>query len=118
MLIQARTTQQRLVPALITGAAVLTLLAGAALLCDLTRLEFTAQDHAYGSIFYLLAGYLLALAVVGLAIDGVVHRRGASGALLAPAFRRGDQRGAVLARRSPPCGCSAWPRSTSSPPFT
>jgi cytochrome c oxidase subunit I+III len=63
--------QQRLVPTLIAGAAV-TLVAGAVLLVDLTRLDFTAQDHAYGSIFYLLAGTLLVLAVVGLTIDAVV----------------------------------------------
>ena len=63
--------QQRLVPALITGAA-FTLVAGAVLVYDLTQLDFTAQDHAYGSIFYLLAGTLLVLAVVGLAIDAVV----------------------------------------------
>ena len=58
-------------PALVAGAAV-TLVAGAVLLYDLTPLDFTAQDHAYGSIFYLLAGTLLALAVVGLVIDAVV----------------------------------------------
>jgi cytochrome c oxidase subunit I+III len=64
-------SQQRLVPALVAGAA-LTLVAGAVLLYDLTQLDFTAQDHAYGSIFYLLSGTLLVLAVVGVAVDAVV----------------------------------------------
>ena len=50
----------------------LTLVAGGLQLYDLTTLDFSAQDHAYGSIFYLVAGFLLALALVGLVIDGVV----------------------------------------------
>ncbi len=54
------------------GAGVLTLVAGGLQLYDLTTLDFSAQDHAYGSIFYLVAGFLLALALVGLVIDGVV----------------------------------------------
>ena len=56
----------------LVAAGVLTLVAGGLQLYDLTTLDFSAQDHAYGSIFYLVAGFLLALALVGLVIDGVV----------------------------------------------
>jgi cytochrome c oxidase subunit I+III len=54
------------------GAGVLTVVAGAVQIYDLTTLEFSAQDHAYGSIFFLLAGFLLMLALIGLVILGVV----------------------------------------------
>ena len=47
-------------------AHVVTVVAGALLIYDLTTLDFRAQDHAYGSIFYLLAGFLLALALIRL----------------------------------------------------
>ena len=56
----------------LVGAGVLTVVAGALQVYDLTTLEFRAQDHAYGSIFYLLAGFLLALALIGLVILSVV----------------------------------------------
>ena len=56
----------------LVGAGVLTVVAGALLIYDLTTLDFRAQDHAYGSIFYLLAGFLLALALIGLVILSVV----------------------------------------------
>ena len=42
------------------------------LVADLVRLEFDAQSHAYGSIVYLLGGTVVALAFIGLVIDGVV----------------------------------------------
>ena len=42
------------------------------LVVDLARLEFDAQAHAYGSIVHLVGGAVVALAFVGLVIDGVV----------------------------------------------
>ena len=53
-------------------SVVLTIGAGLALFVDLLGLDFSAQDHAYGSIFYLLAGALIVLAVIGLVVHGVV----------------------------------------------
>jgi len=56
----------------LAAAGVLTIVGGGLLLYDLTQLDITAQDHAYGSIFYVLAGFLLAIALVGLVVLGVV----------------------------------------------
>ncbi|MGH9271659.1 MAG: cbb3-type cytochrome c oxidase subunit I, partial [Ilumatobacteraceae bacterium] len=56
----------------LVGAGLLTVVAGAVQIYDLTTLDFSAQDHAYGSIFYVLAGTMLTLGLVGLVIDGVV----------------------------------------------
>ena len=66
-----RGAQTELVSGLAAGG-VLTLVGGGLLLYDLTRIEVTAQDHAYGSIFYVLAGFLLAVALIALVIDAVV----------------------------------------------
>jgi cytochrome c oxidase subunit I+III len=54
------------------AALVLTASAGLLLIAHLAGLPFSAQDHAYGSIYYVLAGALVAMAVIGVVIDGVV----------------------------------------------
>jgi len=56
----------------LVSAGLLTVFGGGVLLFELTHLDFTAQEHAYGSIYYCLAGFLLAVALIGLVVDGVV----------------------------------------------
>ena len=72
--------------------ASLTPLGGSIQVADLTSLEFSAQDHAYGSIFYVLAGGMVALALVGVVIDGVVLAAALRGRVQpAPPRRRGQR---------------------------
>jgi cytochrome c oxidase subunit I+III len=53
-------------------AGALVAVGGIVQVLDLASVDFSAQDHAYGSIFYLLGGGMAALALVGLVIIGVV----------------------------------------------
>jgi cytochrome c oxidase subunit I+III len=64
-------SQSRLRRSLVV-AGVLTIAASAVVIYDLTTWDFSAQDHAYGSITYLLTGFLLTIALIGLVILGVV----------------------------------------------
>lgn len=63
--------QNKLQTALI-NAGVLTVAASGVQLYDLTTMDFDAQSHAYGSIFYVLTGFMLVIALIGLVIDAVV----------------------------------------------
>lgn len=56
---------------LVTGG-VATLVAAGVLVAELAASEVGAQDHAYGSIWFVLGGFLVALAFVGLVVLGVV----------------------------------------------
>ena len=57
----------------------LTALGGLIQIADLASLEFSAQDHAYGSIVYVLGGGMITLALIGVVIDGVVLAAAAQG---------------------------------------
>ncbi len=54
------------------GAAALASLAIAVQVRDLAGLSFNATTHAYGSIFFTLSGFVLAVAAVGVLISGVI----------------------------------------------
>ena len=69
---------RRLSLGLLAGGA-LTALGGLVQIADLRTLDFTAQDHAYGSIFYVVTGAMVALALVGCVIHGVVLTAAARG---------------------------------------
>jgi cytochrome c oxidase subunit I+III len=63
--------QNKLQTALI-NVGVLTVAASGVQLYDLTRMDFDAQAHAYGSIFFVITGFMLVIAIIGLVIDAVV----------------------------------------------
>ena len=66
-----RGSTRRLSIGVLAGGA-LTAAGGLIQVADLRTLDFSAQDHAYGSIVYVVAGAMVALALVGCVIDGVV----------------------------------------------
>ncbi|MBW3668500.1 MAG: hypothetical protein KY443_04730, partial [Actinobacteria bacterium] len=39
---------------------------------DIAAMDFTAQDHAYGSIFFTLGGFVLVMAAITAVLDGFV----------------------------------------------
>jgi cytochrome c oxidase subunit I+III len=61
----------RLRVGLVVGGALIAA-GGVVQVAELVGLDFSAQDHAYGSIFYLMAIGMVALALAGLVIVGVV----------------------------------------------
>jgi cytochrome c oxidase subunit I+III len=61
----------RLRVGLVVGGALIAA-GGVVQVVELVGLDFSAQDHAYGSIFYLMAIGMVALALAGLVIVGVV----------------------------------------------